>query len=493
MVYLEQAEFLRRYRRISSVFIILLILAGLFALRSGLPGYDFGRDLFAIIVAVLAFTLDYDPKYLHLDFNEGKKLDWIVRIRWVLAALALVLGIAGTRTLRGAWITLAAVAWLVVVNLVARAELKYRRRSSAVLMPLRYGATDFLLLALLHRAGLGLLLTASLLALAAHLALVIDDERSRWLPPFLLGAGAAFLVLAVRALDGTPNAYTCTLVLFLAAGLGTRVLVRISRERNRRNVAEAVDQLSAFTQETPDRVRELLATSTDILTENWNRSHPDEGDRDALAEWYRQNSLYYLYDLTAFHLRYKHIEFTLDILRLAHGKSLDYGAGNGELALALARLGHRATYFDLEGMTRQFASWRAGREGLPVEFVSDRGLLEKSATKFDTIISLDVLEHLPDLAGELDFLVHMIAPGGTLIVSAPVGATASHPMHLTHQLDVAAHLRSRGLEDLKTWWFRWNASEAMRRKDVFVFRKPAGIATSPVFVSRRQVSQRPAS
>ena len=117
-------------------------------------------------------------------------------------------------------------------------------------------------------------------------------------------------------------------------------------------------------------------------------------------------------------------------------------------------------------------------------------LLAASAGKFDTVISLDVLEHLPDIAGELDFLASMLAPGGTLVLSAPVGGTESHPMHLEHRIDVAAHLRSRGLEDAKTFGLRWRSSEYMRKKSVFVFRKPAGIATEQVLIAPR-ISQRP--
>lgn len=469
--------------------ILLLILAGLFALIAEPRVERFSRDLFAVLVAVLAYAVDYNPKYLHLRFEEGKQYTWMVRIRWAIAGLALVLGIAGSRDLRGAGIALAAVAWLVLLNALGRAQLK-RRQGDAGLLLLRYAAADLILIAALFRLGLGVLLTAVLLAAAAHLALVVDvgSRRLRW---FYLVSGSAFAVLAVRARHGAWEVYAYALVLFLASGLGTTLLVEMTRRQNGRNLAGVIADLTAFTRQPEDQVRALLAESTEILTRNWNRSHPDAEDKEGLAQWYRENSLYYLFDLSAFHLACKHIEFSLDILGLAKGKCLDYGAGNGELALALARLGLRSTYYDLEGTTKQFAAWRAGRDGLNVEFVSDRGLLAGSAGKFDTVISLDVLEHMPDIGGELDFLASMLAPGGILVLSAPVGGTSSHPMHLEHDLDVAARLRSRGLIDAKTFALRWSGSEYMRKKSVFVFRKAAAIASEQVLIAPR-ISQRPA-
>ncbi len=470
--------------------ILLLILAGLFALIAEQRTPLFSRYLFAVLVAVLAYAADYNPKYLHLRFEEEKKYAWIVRIRWVIAGFALVLGIAASRDLRGAAITVAAAAWLILVNSIARAELKRRQGGVPLLLPLRYAAADLLLIAVLFRLGLGPLLTAVLLAVAAHLALVIGDGRSRWFPWFYLLSGGAFAVLAVRARHGAWETYAYALVLFLASGLGTMLLVEMTRRQNARNLAGIVADLTAFTSRSEEEVRQLLAESTEILTRNWNRSHPPADDKEGLAQWYRENSLYYLFDLAAFHLACKHIEFTLDILGLATGKCADYGAGNGDLALALARLGLRSTYYDLEGTTRQFAAWRAGHEGLNVEFLSDRGLLAASAGKFDTVISLDVLEHMPDLGGELDFLASLLAPGGLLVLSAPVGGTESHPMHLEHDLDVAARLGSRGLVNAKTLALRWNGSEYMRKKSVFVFRKPAGTASEQVLIAPR-ISQRP--
>lgn len=100
------------------------------------------------------------------------------------------------------------------------------------------------------------------------------------------------------------------------------------------------------------------------------------------------------------------------MLRRAHGSCLDYGAGNGELLLEVART-DRAVYYDVEGETMRFARARASQRNLGIEFFHTKEELAATGKKrgFDTIFSLDVLEHLPDLSGELNFLASFAESG----------------------------------------------------------------------------------
>jgi 2-polyprenyl-3-methyl-5-hydroxy-6-metoxy-1,4-benzoquinol methylase len=85
---------------------------------------------------------------------------------------------------------------------------------------------------------------------------------------------------------------------------------------------------------------------------------------------------------------------------------------------------------------------------------------------FDTVYSLDVLEHLPDLPGELDFLSSLLNPGGLLVFDVPAGATRSHPMHLNHNLDIRAHLAAKGLEESRSLLERL----PFKKQEKYVFR-----------------------
>src|SRR5262249_26506617 len=155
-------------------------------------------------------------------------------------------------------------------------------------------------------------------------------------------------------------------------------------------------------------------TSNQELAKNWNAAALPEDDPARLAEWYRENSELYLFAISGYNLEYKRIRSNLKVLEFARGSCLDYGAGNGEIVLELARRGQPATYYDVDGVTMKFAKQRAADQRLSVQFFCSKPELSAAAAKraFDTVFSFDVLEHLPDLPGELNFLASLLTPGG---------------------------------------------------------------------------------
>jgi len=194
----------------------------------------------------------------------------------------------------------------------------------------------------------------------------------------------------------------------------------------------------------------------------------DEADSKRLAEWYRQNSELYLFAISGYNLEYKRIRSNSNVLKLGGGRCLDYGAGNGEILLELAHRGHPVSYYDVEGETMRFARWRAKQRNLPVEFFDSKDELRADGKSkgYDTIFSLDVLEHLPNLPEELNYLASLLNPGGRMVFDVPAGATKSHPMHLNHNLDVVEHLTAKGLTDERNLWQRlpW------RKEEKYIFR-----------------------
>jgi 2-polyprenyl-3-methyl-5-hydroxy-6-metoxy-1,4-benzoquinol methylase len=243
----------------------------------------------------------------------------------------------------------------------------------------------------------------------------------------------------------------------------------------RKNYDATVADLSAFTGMDRFETESRLLHSRDLLADAWKKADLDENDKEGLAQWYADNSLSYLFDIARFHLSYKHIAFSLDVIKLSRGRCLDYGAGKGELALALARNGMLVTYFDVPGKTRAYAEWNAARQDLNLLFTSNKDELRGEALKFDTVISLDVLEHMPDLAGELNYLNALLAPKGRLILTVPVGATQSHPMHLTHDVRTIEFLNQHGFRNLKDWKLRLTGSEILRKRDCVVMQKSDGV------------------
>jgi 2-polyprenyl-3-methyl-5-hydroxy-6-metoxy-1,4-benzoquinol methylase len=229
-------------------------------------------------------------------------------------------------------------------------------------------------------------------------------------------------------------------------------------------------ELIAFTGYPADRIRELWATSNQQLAANWQQAKPAEDNREQMAEWYRQNSELYLFAISAYNLEYKRIRSNMKVLRLARGATLDYGAGNGEIMLELARRGHRAIYYDVEGVTMRFARQRAANQGLAIEFFHTKDALAQyaSANGFDTVFSFDVLEHLSDLPGELSFLSSLLKPGGLFVFDVPAGSTKAHPMHLNHSLNVLEYMQAKGFMDERNLMLRL----PFRKEEKFVFRAP---------------------
>ena len=100
-------------------------------------------------------------------------------------------------------------------------------------------------------------------------------------------------------------------------------------------------------------------------------------------------------------------------------KVLDFGCGAGILSEALAERGLDVTaldtdFFALDEVRRlvdfspaiRFVNLDLEKAGLPAE-------------SFDAVLTLDVLEHVPDPAECLEMLFRVLRPGGVVVISGP--------------------------------------------------------------------------
>src|SRR5205807_810785 len=248
-------------------------------------------------------------------------------------------------------------------------------------------------------------------------------------------------------------------------------LAQRAQEHNAKNVTAAIAELADFTGYSEERIRNLWLTSNQELARNWQKAQLAEDDREAMAQWYRDNSELYMFAISGYNLEYRRIRSNLYVLRFARGRCLDYGAGNGELLLEWARLGHAAMYYDVEGHSMEFARRRARQRDLPLEFASTKEDLTAAARErgFDTVFSFDVLEHVPDLAGELKFLSSLLSPGGRFMFDVPAGSTKSHPMHLNHNLEVSSYMVNQGLAEERSFLQKLS----FKKQEKYVFRARA--------------------
>lgn len=437
MNYVEQQSFLRKYKAIAVAVCAALVATAFYSHHtSGISIASF------LLLLGTQYALVYLPKYLGMTIEGRKKYAWSVRIRWILAALLLVWGLFVSPSA-----FMAGVVIILFVNLAVRVALK--RAMVGWWVGLLYLATDLVALSIIfHSASLDPLFKFLAVLFVAHLAVQLRVPL-----PFPLAAG--FIHLSI---------YSALHALFVCASWWmTRMAARQARE----NLKATINELSEFTAESREEVEELLATSTARLAADWRQKRPQS--REEVEAWYAENAAYYIYDLAQFHLAYKHITFTMDVMSLAKGRVLDYGGGIGDLSVALAERGCDVTYLDVEGRSKQYARWQAERRGVKINFASTHQEIEGKV--FDTIIVLDVLEHLYEPEGVLEFLIERLAEDGVIILSAYFGATEAHPMHFDHKLDVKRYLSERGFVDAKGLYVRLFGSESMRRDKMYVLRK----------------------
>eukprot|EP00590_Aulacoseira_subarctica_P007844 CAMPEP_0172425504 /NCGR_PEP_ID=MMETSP1064-20121228/32406_1 /TAXON_ID=202472 /ORGANISM="Aulacoseira subarctica , Strain CCAP 1002/5" /LENGTH=197 /DNA_ID=CAMNT_0013168431 /DNA_START=66 /DNA_END=656 /DNA_ORIENTATION=+ len=130
----------------------------------------------------------------------------------------------------------------------------------------------------------------------------------------------------------------------------------------------------------------------------------------------------HLLELAAWHL--SSADYIADTLRLqqqfARGQVLDFGGGIGTHALAAAALPQvEAVWFvDLNPENRRFVQARAERFGLSHKLRCFRDLdAPELPAQFDTIVCLDVLEHLNDPSAQLEQFVARMSPAAIALLN----------------------------------------------------------------------------
>lgn len=97
---------------------------------------------------------------------------------------------------------------------------------------------------------------------------------------------------------------------------------------------------------------------------------------------------------------------------------LDVGCGGGLMSEPLARLGARVTGIDPGEKNVAIARGHAEPQGLAIDYrVATVEDLAAADAKYDAVVSLEVVEHVPDVAAFVGSCASLVRPGGLLILS----------------------------------------------------------------------------
>jgi 2-polyprenyl-6-hydroxyphenyl methylase / 3-demethylubiquinone-9 3-methyltransferase len=97
---------------------------------------------------------------------------------------------------------------------------------------------------------------------------------------------------------------------------------------------------------------------------------------------------------------------------------LDIGCGGGLICEPMSRLGARITGIDASEQNIGIARDHAERMGLEIEYrhINPENMIAEGA-RFDAVLSLEVIEHVPDVNRFLATCGELVKPGGALVLS----------------------------------------------------------------------------
>lgn len=97
---------------------------------------------------------------------------------------------------------------------------------------------------------------------------------------------------------------------------------------------------------------------------------------------------------------------------------LDIGCGGGLLTEPLARTGANIVGADASQTNIEVARYHAEQSGVAIDYrATTAEALAAAGEKFDVILALEIVEHVPDVQAFIDVCAGMLKPGGLMVVS----------------------------------------------------------------------------
>ncbi len=169
---------------------------------------------------------------------------------------------------------------------------------------------------------------------------------------------------------------------------------------------------------------------------NLANSHPGDSLYDVSDFYTEIVGDRHVADLAAWHITSK--DYIADTLKLQQSFSrdlvLDFGGGIGTHALANAMSSkvEHVFFVDINETNRNFVEYRAKELGVEKKLTFCKAIKDAKISKFDTIVCLDVLEHLSDPASQLKIFKEFMDCNSTALFNWYFykGENNEYPFHI---------------------------------------------------------------
>lgn len=165
---------------------------------------------------------------------------------------------------------------------------------------------------------------------------------------------------------------------------------------------------------------------TEALARLWHNQSQQGGGEG--AGWYRRAdvSREMLRELASWHSADKNVllQNASIVKHCGVGKVLDFGGGICTLAIALSLAGSSVDVIEPGPWMRAFGAERAAMLGAKIRFVDEPDGL------YDSIVAMDVVEHLERPAAFLELAASHLAPNGKIAINWVFHKDHLHPQHI---------------------------------------------------------------
>ena len=173
---------------------------------------------------------------------------------------------------------------------------------------------------------------------------------------------------------------------------------------------------------------------TNALARLWNAQPQQHGSEG--AGWYKRPdvSREMLRELAAWHVADANVSLrnASIVSHCGVGRVLDFGGGICTLAIAMSIAGSKVEVIEPGPWMRAFGAERAARLGARIKFVDAPDGL------YDSIIAMDVVEHMERPAAFLELAAEHLTPSGKIAINWVFHKDDLHPQHIAECTDESA-------------------------------------------------------